>query len=268
MLPGISLVLAFLVMAVVLVVRPWGLLGRPEAIARAAGGADIARWRPFAPRARFLVGLGLLVAALLPLVAGNYWLGVASEVLIFVLYAASLHFLIGAGGLVSFGHAAFFGLGSYGAALALKDFGVGMAPAIGCGVALGIAGALVVGWFCVRLTGVYFAMLTLAFAQIAWSLAFQWTDVTGGDNGLIGVWPSAWAASPARFYWLTLALASLGVDRAARHRVFAVRLRAARAARQPDARGNDRHRAPARAMGGLRHRGRLRRARGRACSRS
>ena len=131
--------------------------------------------------------------------------------LIFVLYAASLHFLIGAGGLVSFGHAAFFGLGSYGAALALKDFGVGMAPAIGCGVVLGIAGALVVGWFCVRLTGVYFAMLTLAFAQIAWSLAFQWTDVTGGDNGLIGVWPSAWAASPARFYWLTLALASLGV---------------------------------------------------------
>ena len=209
--PAISIVLVFLVMAVVLVLRPWGLLGRPEAPVRAAGGADISRWRPLSRAGRLLVGLALAAAACLPLVAGNYFITVATEILIFVLFAASLHFLIGAGGLVSFGHAAYFGLGSYGAALALKLLGCGMEVALVAGIGLGVVGALLFGWFCVRLSGVYFAMLTLAFAQIAWSVAFQWTDVTGGDNGIIGVWPSAWAAAPAHFYWLTLALVAGGV---------------------------------------------------------
>src|SRR5208282_5008094 len=90
-------------------------------------------------------------------------------------------------------------------------FGLGMEAAIVAGVLLGLAGALAFGWFCVRLTGVYFAMLTLAFAQIAWSVAYQWSEATGGDNGLIGVWPSAWAAAPSHFYWLTLASTSAGV---------------------------------------------------------
>jgi branched-chain amino acid transport system permease protein len=209
--PGISLVLVFLVMAVVLVLRPWGLLGRPETAVRAPAGAEFGRWRPLSSTNRLAICVGLAIAAGLPLVAGNYFIGVATEVLIFVLFAASLHFLIGAGGLVSFGHAAYFGLGSYGAALALKLLGLGMEAALVAGVGLGLAGALLFGWFCVRLSGVYFAMLTLAFAQIAWSVAFQWTDVTGGDNGIIGVWPSAWAATASHFYWLTLALASGGV---------------------------------------------------------
>ena len=60
-----------------------------------------------------------------------------------------------------------------------------------------VAGALVFGWFCVRLSGVYLAMLTLAFAQIVWSIAFQWDAVTGGSNGLVGVWPPAWLADRA-----------------------------------------------------------------------
>jgi branched-chain amino acid transport system permease protein len=76
---------------------------------------------------------------------------------------------------------------------------------------LGFSGALIFGWFSVRLSGVYFAMLTLAFAQIVWSVAFQWTEVTGGDNGLIGVWPNSWAASAPHFYWLTLVLAACGI---------------------------------------------------------
>jgi branched-chain amino acid transport system permease protein len=209
--PKISIVLVFLVMAIVLIVRPWGLLGRAEAAARTASGVLISRWRPLGARGRVLALFALTLAALLPLVAGNYLIGVATEVLIFMLYAASLQFLLAGGGLVSFGHAAYFGLGSYGAAIGLKALGLGMATAIPAGVLLGLAGALVFGWFCVRLSGVYFAMLTLAFAQIAWSIAYQWTDVTGGDNGIIGVWPSAWAASPARFYWLTLGLSAGGI---------------------------------------------------------
>ena len=210
-LPKISIILVFLVMALVLVVRPWGLLGRPEAATRAASGLQIVRWRPLLPVERMLLAAGIVAAALLPLVAGNYALTVASEVLIFMLFAASLHLLVGAGGLVSFGHAAYFGLGAYGAALALKQLGLTMVPALVAGPLLGFLGAFLFGWFCVRLSGVYFAMLTLAFAQILWSVAFQWTEVTGGDNGLIGVWPSAWAAPAAHFYWLTLALVLAGI---------------------------------------------------------
>ena len=210
-LPKISIVLVFLVMALVLVLRPWGLLGRAEAAMRAASGLQAMRWRPLSPRDRLLVMAAIVAAALLPLVAGDYALTVASEVLIFMLFAASLHLLVGAGGLVSFGHAAYFGLGAYGAALALKQLGLPMAAALVAGPLVGALGATVFGWFCVRLSGVYFAMLTLAFAQIAWSVAFQWTEVTGGDNGLVGVWPSAWVATAAHFYWLTLMIVAAGI---------------------------------------------------------
>ena len=210
-LPKISIVLVFLVMALVLVLRPWGLLGRAEAAMRAASGLQAMRWRPLSPRDRLLVVAAIVAAALLPLVAGDYALTVASEVLIFMLFAASLQLLVGAGGLVSFGHAAYFGLGAYGAALALKQLGLPMAAALVAGPLVGALGATVFGWFCVRLSGVYFAMLTLAFAQIAWSVAFQWTEVTGGDNGLVGVWPSAWVATAAHFYWLTLMIVAAGI---------------------------------------------------------
>ena len=67
-------------------------------------------------------------------------------------------------------------------------------------------GALIIGWFCMRLSGVYLAMLTLAFAQIAWSIVFQWDTVTGGSNGLVGVWPSTWLETKAAYYWFSLAL--------------------------------------------------------------
>ncbi len=91
------------------------------------------------------------------------------------------------------------------------------------------AGALIVGWFCTRLTGVYLAMLTLAFAQILWSVAFQ-SAWTGGDNGILGVWPSAWGGTSARYYYLTLALCvtSLMILRRAVFAPFGYALRAAR----------------------------------------
>src|SRR5437588_3374543 len=79
------------------------------------------------------------------------------------------------------------------------------------GPLLGCLGAAVFGLFAVQLSGVYFAMLTLAFAQIVWSIAFQWVAVTGGDNGILGVWPEKWAASPSHFYWLSLGIAALMV---------------------------------------------------------
>lgn len=242
--PKISLVLVFLVMAVVLVIRPYGLFGKPEGPQRSAIGLSVRPWRPFTQAERIAVGAAVLVAASLPLFLGNYALTVGSEILIFVLFAASLHFLMTVGGLASFGHAAFFGLGAYGAAFMVKLAGAPMEIALLVGPALGLAGAILFGWFCVRLTGVYFAMLTLAFAQITWSIAFQWVEVTGGDNGMLGIWPSAWASKPAAFFWLSLAVATLGVGilRVLVFSPFGYALRAARdSALRSEAVGIDRN---------------------------
>ncbi|MFG1304370.1 ABC transporter permease [Xanthobacter autotrophicus] len=210
-LPQISLIMVFLVMAVVLVVRPWGLFGKAESAPRPAAGLTIRPWRPFSTAERVAVAVAVAAVATLPFFLGNYALTVGAEILIFVLFAASLHFIMTVGGLASFGHAAYFGLGAYGAAFMVKFLGAPMEAALLVGPALGLVGAVLFGWFCVRLSGVYFAMLTLAFAQIAWSIAFQWVDVTGGDNGLLGIWPSAWAAKPQGFFWLALAVAVIGV---------------------------------------------------------
>ena len=210
-LPKISLVLTFLLMAVVLVVRPRGLFGKKEIVQRRSGGAIVSPWAPPGREALLLAAALMIAAVLLPSVLGSYGLSVATEAAIFVLFAASLHLLVSVGGLVSFGHAAYLGLGAYGAALGVKMLGLSMIPALVAGSVLGALGAAVVGWFAVSLTGVYFAMLTLAFAQILWSIAFEWVSVTGGDNGILGVWPSAWASSAAHYYWLTLAVVALAV---------------------------------------------------------
>ena len=86
-----------------------------------------------------------------------------------------------------------------------------MALALALGPLLAVAGAALFGWFCVRLSGVYLAMLTLAFAQIAWSVAFQWDSITGGSNGLIGVWPSSAFASKTAYYLLVLAACAAAI---------------------------------------------------------
>jgi len=242
--PDIAIVLMFLVMAVVLVIRPWGLLGKPETAAPRAAASE----PPLAPAGRGLrVFAALVFAGLLaaPWVAGDFALVVLIEIFIFALFAASLHFIMGPGGMVSFGHAAYFGLGAYGAAMLVQHLGARMEPAlIAAPIAAGV-GALVFGWFCVRLSGVYLAMLTLAFAQIAWSVVFQWYDVTGGDNGILGVWPAAWASEKAAYYYLALVLATLGilVLRRVVFAPFGYGLRALRdSPRRAEAIGLDRHR--------------------------
>ncbi len=210
--PRITLVLVFAVMAVVLVLRPQGLLGR-SADPPAAGAAATPPDAPIgpAPRALRLAGAAaLLLAVALPPFLGGYAVSVLTDMAAMALFAASLHFIMGPGGMASFGHAAYFGAGAYGAALAVKWLSAPMAVGLGLApLAAGLAG-LLFGFFCVRLSGVYAAMLTLAFAQIAWSAAFQWVEATGGDNGILGVWPDAWAAGGLRFYYLALALCAAG----------------------------------------------------------
>ncbi|HYR35756.1 MAG TPA: ABC transporter permease [Burkholderiales bacterium] len=199
----ITLAIEFIVMAVVLVIRPWGLLGRPTLAQRGPSVVEPPLGR-LTRRGWAAFALATAVLAVLPAASGEYTLIVLTDVFIFALFAVSLHFMMGPGGLVSFGHAAYFGLGAYGAALLLLRGHVAMEAALVLGPLLALVGALVFGWFCVRLSGVYLAMLTLAFAQIAWSVALQWDAVTGGSNGLIGVWPAEWLASKTAYYYMAL----------------------------------------------------------------
>ena len=201
----LTLAAEFIVMALVLVLRTWGLLGRPLALARGAATLEPPLGRLGARAVTALGVVGVLLAAL-PLASSEYTLVLLTDVLVFALLAVSLHFMMGPGGLVSFGHAAYFGLGAYGAALLLLRGHVPMEAALALGPVVSLLGAGLAGWFCVRLSGVYLAMLTLAFAQIAWSIVFQWDEFTGGSNGLIGVWPAAWLASKTAYYFGALLL--------------------------------------------------------------
>jgi branched-chain amino acid transport system permease protein len=208
----LTLVAEFLVMAVVLIARPYGLLGRPQAVVRASAAPD----DPIRPASTALkiAGAAVVVALVLaPFLARNtpYALVLGIDVLIAVLFATSLHFIMGPGGMHSFGHAAYFGLGAYGAGLLVKWAGATLPLGLLLAPLAALAGALVFGWFAVRLSGVYLAMLTLAFAQIVWSIATQWTEVTGGSNGILGIWPTAPFDSRAAYFLLTAALVVIGV---------------------------------------------------------
>jgi branched-chain amino acid transport system permease protein len=208
----LTMVVEFVVMAVVLVARPWGLFGRPQAPSRHASAAEQPLRAPgrVALYARWAV-LALLV--LMPLLAAQspYVTVLLIDMLIAALFAASLHFIMGPAGMHSFGHAAYFGLGAYAAALLVRSLQLPMEVALLVAPVAAGLGAFLYGWFCVRLSGVYLAMLTLAFAQITWAICFQWDTFTGGSNGLTGVWPAQWLSDKRNYYYLTLALVAGGV---------------------------------------------------------
>jgi branched-chain amino acid transport system permease protein len=226
----LTLVAEFIVMAIVLVLRPQGLLGKPWALQRVAAAHVEPPLRPAGQAFRTAAIVGIAALAALPLLTSGYTLVLAIDILVFALFAASLHFLMGPGGMVSFGHAAYLGLGAYGAGLLLKKAGWPMEAALAAAPFAAALGAALFGWFCVRLSGVYLAMLTLAFAQIAWSIVFQWDAFTGGSNGIVGVWPAPWLASRPAFYLLTFTscVAALWLMRRMLFAPFGYALRAAR----------------------------------------
>jgi branched-chain amino acid transport system permease protein len=162
----------------------------------------------------------ILIPALL--VTMPWWMGaiggyteLASRIVVLGLAAMALNFLLGFTGVLSFGHAAYFGLGGYGAAMAMRYLAPSSGLAILVGVALGTAAAAIIGALIVKLRGVYFAMVTIAFGQVFYFITFRWNSVTGGDDGLTG-----WSRLPLRagplaldiqgndlaFYWFALAL--------------------------------------------------------------
>jgi len=140
--------------------------------------------------ARKLAPLAIIWTALL---LAPYWMpplggyaALGTRILVLALAAMSVNFLLGFTGILSFGHAAYFGLGAYGAGLALKFLAPSTPLALLCGMLLGgVAGALL-GSLIVRRRGVYFAMVTIAFGQVFYYIAFQWSSLTGGDDGLRG----------------------------------------------------------------------------------
>ncbi len=205
-----TLVMEFIIMAVVLIVRPWGLLGQMPVQVRGPG-AQRRRLAPPSILLRWTLMILVGALALLPLASAGYTLVLLTDILLFALFAASLHFLMGPGGLYSFGHAAFFGIGAYAAGIFFLQVKLPMELALALAPLAAAFGALIFGWFCVRLSGVYSAMLTLAFAQIVWSAAFQWDALTGGSNGLVGVWPAGWLASKTAYYFLTLLSCALAI---------------------------------------------------------
>lgn len=136
---------------------------------------------------------------------GEYWIWVTTEMIISALFAMSLNLILGYGGMVSFGHAAFFGVGAYTVALLMKKAGAPLYLALLAAPVVAAFAAAIIGWFCVRLIGLYFAILTLAFGQLLYMVAFQWYTFTGGDDGIHGV-PRPEFLGPVNYYLLCLIL--------------------------------------------------------------
>lgn len=152
-----------------------------------------------------LLGSAIALIAL-PFGLSTFWTFIAIEVLAFALYAVSFNVLLSYGGMLSFGHATFFGVGAYATAIAMKSAGLGVVVAFLAAPLAAALFALVIGAFSVRRTGIYFAMLTFAFQMLLYAVAMKATGITGGDDGISGVKPPGLLANPTVYYFFALAL--------------------------------------------------------------
>ncbi len=168
-------------------------------------------------RSRVLGAAALVALALGPWVLARHQLSLLTDLLIFGLFAMSLDLILGYTGMLSFGHAAYFGLGAYASALVLLELGQPVPVALVAGMLLAGVVAVPVGWLSTRSTGVYFAMLTLAFAQFLYTVAYKWRSLTGGSDGIAGVpkttliWGGPSLASSQAFYFLAAACVVLSL---------------------------------------------------------
>jgi len=150
------------------------------------------------------LGMIFLATLILPVVIGEFWIHVAVEILILGLFAVSFNMIFGYMGQLSFGHAAYFGVGAYATGLLLVKTSVPLPICLAVSMITAGIFALVIGYFCVRLTGIYFAILTMAFGQLMYYIIFQWYSFTGGDDGLQGIVPPDWISSATAYYYFTL----------------------------------------------------------------
>jgi branched-chain amino acid transport system permease protein len=153
----------------------------------------------------------LLLALALPWVSGEFYVNLASQILIAALFASSLNLLVGYAGLTSLGHAAFLGFSSYVAAWLFLKAGWSHEYIAPAALASTMVLAAVFGWIALRATGLGFLMLTLALSQVLWGVAYRWVAVTDGDNGMRGMTrPAPWGLDledPMLFYYFALGVA-------------------------------------------------------------
>lgn len=149
--------------------------------------------------------------ALVPLSGSRFYVFLITDIMIFAIFALSLNLLLGYTGLISFGHAAYFGIGVYTCALLIKKAGFDFLIALVVAGVFGAASAMIIGFFCVRLTKIYFAMLTLAFSQIVWAIVFKWNSLTGGDNGIMGIDFPSYLDSKVLFFYFCLGVFILSI---------------------------------------------------------
>ena len=189
--PEFEMSLIYLLMVAILVVRPWGLFGRPLKVKALSDrnlsmeAQEISPVHFSIPPAIRLIPLVLLL--IVPLLAGRFYQFLLTQILIASLVAVAFNLLLGTTGLLSFGQMAFYGVGAYTVGLLLMKAGFGTLPALLLSPVFAALAAGVIGFFCVRLSGVHFAMLTLAFGQLVYTVAFKWYGFTGGDNGIQGI---------------------------------------------------------------------------------
>ena len=189
--PEFEMSLIYLLMVAVLVVRPWGLFGRPLKV-KALSEKNLAMEAQEISPVHFSVHPLLRWAPLLlllpvPLFAGEFYQYLLTQIFIASLMAVAFNLLLGTTGLLSFGQAAFFGVGAYTVGLLLTKGGFETLPALALAPVVAAVVAGIIGFFCVRLSGVHFAMLTLAFGQLIFTVVYKWYGLTGGDNGIQGI---------------------------------------------------------------------------------
>jgi len=146
----------------------------------------------------------LLASLLAPVFLGEFYLTVLCEALVMSLLALSFNLLFGYMGQLSFGQAAFYGLGGYAVAMLMTKVQFNFWLSMVAGILVAALVGLLVGYFCVRLRGIYFAVLTLAFGQLIFFIVFKWHDFTGGDDGIQGVFPPEYLKSPVAYYYFIL----------------------------------------------------------------
>ncbi len=146
----------------------------------------------------------ILAAIIAPFIITEFYLVILGEALIMSLLALSFNLLFGYMGQLSFGQAAFYGLGGYTVAMLLTKVHFNFWLSLIAGVVVASIIGLIVGYFCVRLRGIYFAILTLAFGQLLFVIIYKWHDFTGGDDGIQGVFPPGILKSPIIYYYFIL----------------------------------------------------------------
>ena len=174
-----------------------------------SGPGAVLLGRAWPPRAVAAGFLGLAALALsVPAVVPSYWLTILTLAFISAIEAIGLNLLMGYTGLDSLGQAAFFGLGSYGLGILTVKYGLSWGAAAGAALALGTAGAALLGLIAVRLKGLYFLLVTAAMGQVLWGADYRWGTFTGGANGLElgGGRPAPWFYADVHFYYLVLAV--------------------------------------------------------------